>query len=180
MRPKANYLSLTGYRLPSETEWEYACRAGAVTRRFYGHSDELLAKYAWYIETSENHAWPVGLTKPNDLGLFDMHGNVWTWCHDRYEQYCDQEEDIEDPTKVGRGESRVLRGGSFNNNARNVRAAYRNNDQPDNRNNNNGFRPASTLWQAMVACLARILGPDPTAAPRSAQVQSPGRRPVSG
>src|SRR5438094_7675754 len=80
----ADYLQRSGYRLPTEAEWEYACRAGAVTSRYYGESEELLGKYAWYGSNSAGHTWPVGMLKPNDLGLFDMHGNVYTWCQERF------------------------------------------------------------------------------------------------
>src|SRR5262249_6138509 len=72
-----DYLSRTGYRLPTEVEWEYACRSGAMTSRCYGSSNDLLAKYAWYNTNSRGRSQPVGLLKPNDLGLFDMHGNAW-------------------------------------------------------------------------------------------------------
>ena len=82
MKLKENYLSLTGYRLPTEAEMEYATRAGAVTSRYYGETEELLAKYAWYIKNSKEKTWPVGSLKPNDLGLFDVQGNVFTWCQE--------------------------------------------------------------------------------------------------
>jgi eukaryotic-like serine/threonine-protein kinase len=72
------YLSHTGYRLPTEAEMEYATRAGAVTSRYFGETEELLPRYAWYVTNSQDRTWPVGSKKPNDLGLFDMHGNVWT------------------------------------------------------------------------------------------------------
>lgn len=95
-----DFLERTGYRLPTNAEWEYACRAGAVTSRPYGRGTELLGYYAWYQLNSEDnarlrhypwyqlnfndHAWPVGLLKPNDFGLFDMLGNGGEWCHDRH------------------------------------------------------------------------------------------------
>jgi formylglycine-generating enzyme required for sulfatase activity len=72
----------TGYRLPTEKEWEYACRAGTVTSRSYGNGSEMLENYGWYLRNSDQHAWPVGQLKPNDFGLFDMHGNVAEWCED--------------------------------------------------------------------------------------------------
>jgi formylglycine-generating enzyme required for sulfatase activity len=82
---KAKYLSLHGYRLPTEAEWEYACRAGAVTSRYYGETEELLPRYGWYVKNAGGRSRPVGSKKPNDLGLFDLHGNVYTWCQEIYQ-----------------------------------------------------------------------------------------------
>src|SRR5262249_51913639 len=87
MKLAPNYLQRTGYRLPTEAEWEYANRAGAVTSRYYGESDELLGNYAWYFLNSNERTWPVGSKKPNDLGLFDMHGNLFSWCNDTLDSY---------------------------------------------------------------------------------------------
>ncbi len=80
IRPKPDWLSRTGYRLPTEAEWEYSCRARTGTRRYYGHSDEYLGAYAWYTANSGQSIHPVGLLLPNDLGLFDMLGNAEEWC----------------------------------------------------------------------------------------------------
>ena len=77
----------TGYRLPAEAEWEYACRAGAVTSRYHGLSIGLLEAYARYAANSKEHAWPAGSLLPNDLGLFDMLGNVYEWCQEREANY---------------------------------------------------------------------------------------------
>src|SRR5262249_20867104 len=88
LKLKAGYLHRTGYRLPTEAERELACRAGPTTSYSYGESVELVGKYGRYLLNADRHAWPVGGLKPNDLGLFDMHGNVFTWCLDRYAPYA--------------------------------------------------------------------------------------------
>jgi formylglycine-generating enzyme required for sulfatase activity len=143
---KTNYLSLTGYRLPTEPEWEYACRAGAVTSRYYGESADLLEKYGWYIQNGGDRSWPVG----NDLGLFDMHGNVWNWCQESYQDYprAKGEEitgDNEDILSIEPTTLRGLRGGSFLAPAKNVRCAQRLGYPPQIRYHVVGFRPARTI-----------------------------------
>ena len=147
---KENYLSLTGYRLPAEAELEYACRAAAATSRYYGAQEELLGKYAWFLKNSEDRSWPVGLLKPNDFGFFDMHGNVWNWCQERYMAYPRPSgdapiDDVEDVLTINLQESRVLRGGSFIDLPWVVRSSIRYRFAPSNRVDAIGFRPSRTL-----------------------------------
>jgi formylglycine-generating enzyme required for sulfatase activity/tRNA A-37 threonylcarbamoyl transferase component Bud32 len=150
MKLKEKYLSLTGYRLPTEAEMEYATRAGALTSRYYGETDELLAKHAWYNKNSQERTWPVGNLKPNDLGLFDMQGNVFTWCQDSYKPYPagkgeEAAEDQEDGLVVNSTVSRVLRGGSVIRVGALVRSARRLSEPPTNRSYTVGFRLARTF-----------------------------------
>ena len=147
---KANYLSLTGYRLPTEAEMEYATRAGATTSRYYGETEELLGQYAWYTKNTNDVLKPVGLKKPNDFGLFDSQGNCFTWCQEAYALYPkaggdDAVEDKEGDLVIVSTHSRVLRGGSFSNLALHVRASSRNYYVPTFRTLHYGFRPARTL-----------------------------------
>src|ERR1019366_8759032 len=125
-------------------------RAGAVTSRYFGETDELLAKYAWYNKNSQEKTWPVGSLKPNDLGLFDVQGNVYTWCQERYKGYPkgqgeEPEDDKEDILGINNLNSRVLRGGSFRFQASVVRSADRSDNVPTFRGNDIGFRPARTF-----------------------------------
>ncbi len=149
MRCRENLARLTGYRLPLEHEWEYACRAGAAAMRHYGASDALLEHYAWYQHNSENHAWPVASLKPNAFGLFDMLGNVGEWCHDRYspEAYLARDAATEFAVAVEtvENEGRCLRGGAFYYPAATIRSADRDFNQADDRALAVGFRPARTM-----------------------------------
>jgi formylglycine-generating enzyme required for sulfatase activity len=125
------------YRLPTEAEWEYACRAGTTTTWSFGDDEKALGDYAWYDKNaaeivSERYAHQVGLKKPNAFGLYDMHGNVYEWCHDYYgEDYYKQSSEIakyifiKDPTGPVTGSDRVLRGGSWIIFARLPRSAVR-------------------------------------------------------
>jgi formylglycine-generating enzyme required for sulfatase activity len=129
------------YRLPTEAEWEYACRAGSTSRCCFGDDEAYLGEYAWYDDNSEDTTHPVGLKEPNAWGLYDMHGNVWEWCQDWYGAY--PEGPVSDPSGPTSGEYLVLRGGSCCYGvARNMRSANRVRGRPDNRLNYIGFRLA--------------------------------------
>ncbi|MCI0457717.1 MAG: formylglycine-generating enzyme family protein, partial [Gemmataceae bacterium] len=135
MQLPADYLARTGYRLPTEAEWEYACRAGAVTSRHYGAAEELLGNYAWYVRNANGRAGPVGSKKPNDFGLFDMHGNASEWCQEALAPYAPPGdgpaiEDREHPKPITEVDRRVLRGGAFLSPAPEVRSATRAEFQP--------------------------------------------------
>jgi formylglycine-generating enzyme required for sulfatase activity len=148
MKAKDKYLELSGYRLPTEAECEYACRAGTTTSRYYGLSETLLPKYAWYLTNGEDRTWPVGSLKPNDFGLFDMHGNGWDWCNDAYESYPkaadDISKDLGSTKPIVDTVRRVMRGGSAVDPASAVRSACRFSFAPLIRVNNFGFRAVRT------------------------------------
>jgi formylglycine-generating enzyme required for sulfatase activity len=116
-----------GYRLPTEAEWEYACRAGTDTPFYWG--DEMSGDYAWYDENSGGRTHPVGLKKPNAFGLYDMTGQVWEWCWDHFAPTGEIASQIECFKGPDKGDQRVVRGGSFNFNAWHQRAAYRTSDR---------------------------------------------------
>ena len=152
MKHAADYLQRRGYRLPTEAEWEYACRSGAQTSRYYGTSVHLLAKYAWFLDNSDFRVGPVGMKKPNDFGLFDMLGNAWEWCDGVFELYADLH-DSGTNTAVRDDVKCVQRGGSFSNPAGLVRSAFRFEIEPTNRSLNVGFRAARDLpLRRMMIC----------------------------
>jgi formylglycine-generating enzyme required for sulfatase activity len=150
MRLPANYLRRTGYRLPREAEWEYACRARADTSRHYGVAEELLGHYAWFVGNATGRAWPVGSKMPNDYGLFDMYGNAWEWCQDALAPYPTGSggrplEDRESKNAITILEDRVLRGGSITSGAREARSAFRFGLRPNDPFSLAGLRVARTL-----------------------------------
>ena len=129
-------------RLPTEAEWEYACRAGSKTAYCFGDDETSLAEYAWYQANSGNKPHPVGQKKPNAWGLYDMHGNIWEWCEDWHADGFYAESPREDPKGPSSGRDRVMRGGSWSDNANEARSANRSWYLPTVRffSNNNGFR----------------------------------------
>ena len=127
------------YRLPTEAEWEYACRAGSTTRFCYGNDKDRLGEYAWYRKNSGGHTQPVGQKKPNAWGLYDMHGNVMEWCQDRYGKY--PSDSVADP-KGSFGPFRVFRGGAWKFDATLCRSAYRESYKPWVSDNYLGLRLA--------------------------------------
>ncbi len=124
-----------GYRLPSETEWEYACRAGTASAYNSGETESNLAKAAWYVGNSSGATHEVGAKAPNAWGLFDMHGNVWEWCDDWYSQVFP-----DGRTSAANGTKRVVRGGAWNFDGRTTRSAFRSWYAPQSAINNLGFR----------------------------------------
>ena len=126
------------YRLPTEAEWEFACRADTTTAYSFGDDDDQLQEYGWYAENSGSSTNPVGEKKPNPWGLYDMHGNVLEWCQDWYGDYPSSS--VTDPTGAASGSLRVYRGGSWNFNSDYCRSAIRFRRAPDFRNFYLGFR----------------------------------------
>ena len=130
------------YRLPSEAEWEYACRAGTTTKWYCGDKEDELGRVAWYRENSGRTTHPVGAKEANAWGLFDMHGNVWEWCADWYDSDYYAKSPPSDPPGPERGSSRVDRGGSWGGQAGLCRSAFRAGFVPGSRWSYLGFRVA--------------------------------------
>ncbi len=128
----------TGLRLPTEAEWEYACRTGTNTRFYWG--DQENGDYMWYNNNSGGTTHPVGQKKPNGFGLYDMSGNVWEWCSDWYGDTYYQSSHKDNPKGAASGQGRVLRGGSWNFSANHCRSASRLRYEPANRSGVIGVR----------------------------------------
>jgi formylglycine-generating enzyme required for sulfatase activity len=145
---KENFLELNGYRLPTEAEWEYACRAGVGAAWSDGRTEARLSRSAWFLKNSDDHLWPVGSLKPNEAGLFDMAGNAWEWCQERY---LDYPQDIaihaillDRQSSACMSSNRVLRGGSFDSTSIDLRAANRGGSRPGGDYDVVSFRPSRT------------------------------------
>jgi formylglycine-generating enzyme required for sulfatase activity len=148
MTIRADALSRTGYRLPTEAEWEYACRSGTGTSRYYGESVNMLGHYAWFLDTSPDRAQPCGSLLPNDLGLFDILGNVYEWCQEQDLPYEPGKGALRDEINIQlsiiKKHARLIRGGTFIDPPAYVRSAFRNGLAPSSRYFNGGFRPSRT------------------------------------
>jgi formylglycine-generating enzyme required for sulfatase activity len=131
------------YRLPTEAEWEYACRTGSTTAYCFGDDPGHLGEYAWYSSNSGSKTHPVGQKTPNAWGLYDMHGNVWEWVQDRCGDYLSG--NVTDPEGLSSGWGRVIRGGSWGSDARLCRSAYFSGDDPESRSLIHGFRLLRTM-----------------------------------
>ena len=130
-----------GFRLPTEAEWEFAARAGSTTEYCYGDDPQLLGDYAWFADNSDSQTHEVGLKRPNQFGLHDMHGNVWEWCEDDWHgSYQGAPTDGSAWIDANRGLGRVLRGGGWDRNAVDCRSAGRGRNVPGVRRDDLGFR----------------------------------------
>lgn len=126
------------FRLPTEAEWEYAARGGKKSKGYKYSGSNNIDDVAWYSENSNDKTHPVKTKIPNELGLYDITGNVWEWCSDWYGAYSSSSQT--NPTGPSLGSDRVSRGGSWNNNARCCRASYRYDDILSNLGDFLGFR----------------------------------------
>ncbi|MFO0888070.1 MAG: SUMF1/EgtB/PvdO family nonheme iron enzyme [Isosphaeraceae bacterium] len=150
MKVPADVLLRGGYRLPTEAEWEYACRAGTTTGRYCGGSPAILDRFARYIMNSDGKAGRCGVLLPNDLGLFDTLGSLYEWCQDRFDTYRPGAngrviDDGEGEFVVARGREHILRSSSFGDLASEMSAAHRIWNTPENQLGVYGFRVARTM-----------------------------------
>ncbi len=139
---KLNQQTGQHYRLPSEAEWEYACRSGGRDQKYCGGNNA--GSVAWYDDNSGNETHDVGQKQANGLGLYDMSGNVWEWVQDRYDSGYYKNSPTTNPKGASGGAVRVFRGGSWHSDASNLRSAFRDYNSPDRRGNILGFRLART------------------------------------
>ena len=137
---KLNAITGANFRLLTEAEWEYAARGGRQSKNYTYSGSNDIGAVAWYGNNGGSQTHPVGLKRPNELGIYDMSGNVWEWCSDRYGSYSRYAQT--NPSGATRGKSRVYRGGSWRHFAKSCRSALRDDYSPVNRYDNIGFRLA--------------------------------------
>jgi formylglycine-generating enzyme required for sulfatase activity len=167
-----------GYRLPTEAEWEYACRAGSQSRYCFGDDADELVQYAWFKPHSGGTPRPVGQNRPNRWGLHDMHGNVWQWCHDFYSDAYYKESPHDDPRGPATGEMRVLRGGAWDCPADKCRASFRAKEHPIFSDtcfgaDSYGFRRVRSTDNS-TAIVAAAKGPDRAGQEKATAKSEPG------
>ena len=137
---KLNSLTGQAFRLPSEAEWEYAARGGNKSQGYKYSGSNTLGNVAWYTDNSGSETHPVKTKSPNELGIYDMSGNVWEWCQDWYGSYSSSSQT--NPTGASSGSNRVNRGGCWTYTAAGCRVARRYGNSPSNRGYGLGFRLA--------------------------------------
>ena len=146
---KLNSLTKQDYRLPTEAEWEFAARGGLHSEEYLYAGSDKLRQVGWYDENRDDETHEVGQKLKNELGLYDMSGNVYEWCYDwydeKYYEECYKKGVVEDPQGPVQGDYRVVRGGSYFGSALNCRAASRHGHGPANRGSSFGFRLALSL-----------------------------------
>jgi formylglycine-generating enzyme required for sulfatase activity len=140
---KLNELTGNKYRLATEAEWEYAARGGKLSKGYKYSGSNDIDEVAWYGGNSDYTTHPVGTKKPNELGIYDMSGNVWEWCNDWYSAYTDESQT--NPQGPVEGSNRVYRGGGWDGDAQNCRVSYRYGDNPSFLYYSLGFRVAVSL-----------------------------------
>jgi formylglycine-generating enzyme required for sulfatase activity len=133
-------LGRRGFRLPTESEWEVATRAGARTVYGFGSDVSLLGRFGWFLENSSKHVHPPRELRPGLRGVFDLHGNLFEWTHDWYGEYATPA--TTDPMGAEKGSTRVIRGGGWINFAASCRTAFRYTVVPSGRSGSGGFRLA--------------------------------------
>jgi formylglycine-generating enzyme required for sulfatase activity len=141
------------YRLPTEAEWEFACRAGSTTHWYCGSDEKDFGNYEWYDANSGEATKPIGRKKPNPFGLYDMHGNVSEWCADWFEWFDPKVGDrlIVDPQGPASAELGVIKGGNVGFGANSMQSGRRSNYPPSDRHANHGFRIVMELGQAATS-----------------------------
>ncbi|MFC1694466.1 SUMF1/EgtB/PvdO family nonheme iron enzyme, partial [Candidatus Latescibacterota bacterium] len=149
-----------GYRLPTEAEWEYACRAGTTTAYNTGDSESDLSSAGWYISNSSSKTHPAGQKTTNAWGLYDMHGNVWEWCNDWYSSDYNDSSPSTDPTGSTSGSLRVVRGGSWNNSPGDCQSAGRSGIDLTYKNFNFGFRVVRGAFTPGYTISGTVTGTD--------------------